>query len=200
MKRFEEKLDEQNAKIIELQSKIAIQDNALQRLEIKCDDNEQYSCRSCKRIHGVQYNENDDISVINNVEQCCDEIGVEFEMNEIDKVHYIGEPVFDTDSKRKVRSIIVKFKSRESRTAFYKARPGNFMNGRKKPGAKSFSVSLDLTKSRYALSTKAKGLIKGNPSVAYAFCDINHSLAIKFNDNTYKYFNSEHELRKLLVL
>ena len=56
VKRFEEKLDEQNAKIIELQSKIAIQDNALQRLEIKCDDNEQYSRRSCIRIHGVQYN------------------------------------------------------------------------------------------------------------------------------------------------
>ena len=71
VKRFEEKLDEQNAKIIELQSKIAIQDNALQRLEIKCDDNEQYSRRSCIRIHGVQYNEND-ISVINKVQQCCD--------------------------------------------------------------------------------------------------------------------------------
>ena len=33
MKRFEEKLDEQNAKIIEHQPKIAIQENALQRLE-----------------------------------------------------------------------------------------------------------------------------------------------------------------------
>ena len=33
------------------------------------------------------------------------------------------------------------------------------MNGRKKPGAKSFSVSLDLTKRRYALLTKAKGFI-----------------------------------------
>ena len=67
VKRFEEKLDEQNAKTIELQSKIAIEDNALQRFEIKCDDNEQYSRRSCIRIHGVQYNEND-ISVINKVE------------------------------------------------------------------------------------------------------------------------------------
>ena len=35
MKRSEKKLDEQNAKIIELQFKIPIQDNALQRLEIK---------------------------------------------------------------------------------------------------------------------------------------------------------------------
>ena len=65
MKRFEEKLDEQNAKIIELQSKAAIQYNALQMLEIKCDGNDQNSRRSCIRIHGVQYNENDDISVIN---------------------------------------------------------------------------------------------------------------------------------------
>ena len=41
VKRFEEKLDEQNPKIIELQSKIGIQNNALQRFEIKWDDNEQ---------------------------------------------------------------------------------------------------------------------------------------------------------------
>ena len=164
VKRFEEKLDEQNAKM--LQSKIAIQDNALQRLEIKCDDNEQYSRRSCIRIHGVQYNENDDISVINKVEQCCDEIGVKFDMNEIDRVHYIGKPVFDTDSKQKVMTIIVKFKSWESQTASYNARPRNFMNVRKKPGANRFSVSFDLTKRRYALLTKAKGLVKDNPSVA----------------------------------
>ena len=85
VKRSEEKLDEQNAKIMELQSKVAIQDNALQSLEVKCDDNEQYSRRSCIRIHGVQCNENDDISVINKVEQCCDEISVKFDLNDIDR-------------------------------------------------------------------------------------------------------------------
>ena len=40
LERFEEKLDEQNAKIKKLQSKTAIQVNALQKLEIKCDENE----------------------------------------------------------------------------------------------------------------------------------------------------------------
>ena len=194
VKRFEEKLDEQNAKIIELQSKIAFL-----RLEIKCCNNEQYSRHSCIRIDGVQYNENDDISVINKVQQCCDEISVKLDMNEIDRVHYIGKTVFDTASKQKVRSIIVKFKSWESLTAFYKARPRIFLNGKKKPGAKSLSVSLDLTKRRYALLSKAKGLVKDNASVAYTFCDINCSLALKFNDSTYKYFNNENELRKLLV-
>ena len=190
---FKEKLDEQNAKIIKLQSKISIQDNSLQRLEMKCVENGQYSRRSCIRVQGVQYNENDNISVINKVEQCCDEIGIKFDMNEIDREHYIGKPIFETDLKQKVRLIIVKCKSWESRTAFHKACPKKFMNGRKKRGAKSFSVLVDLTKGRYALFTKPKDLVQDNPSVGYAFWDINCSLAIKFNDNTCKYFNSENE-------
>ena len=121
MKRFEEKLGEQNAKIIQLQSKIPIQNNALQQLEIKCDNNDQYSRGSCICVHGIQYNENDDINVINKVDRCCDEIGVKFDTNEIDRVHFNGEPVFDADSKQNVRSIIGKFKSKESQKAFYKS-------------------------------------------------------------------------------
>ena len=54
------------------------------------------------------------------------------------------------------------------------------MNGRKKQGAKKFSVLLDLTKRCCALLTNAKGLVKDNPSVENVFCDINCSLAIKF--------------------
>ena len=63
-KLLEEKFDERSAKVIDLQSNIAIQDNALQKLEIKCDDTEQYSCHSSICIHGVEYNENDDINII----------------------------------------------------------------------------------------------------------------------------------------
>ena len=58
VKRLDEKLDKQNSKITELQSKNAIQDHALQKLEIKCDNNEHYSHRLCICIHGVQYTEN----------------------------------------------------------------------------------------------------------------------------------------------
>ena len=39
MEKFEEELDEHNAKIIEYESKISIQDNAVQKLEVKCDNN-----------------------------------------------------------------------------------------------------------------------------------------------------------------
>ena len=66
-----------------------------------------------------------------------------------------------------------------------------------KPGS-SFNVPLDLTKRRYNLLKKVKGRIANNPSVAYDFFDINCSLVLKFNNNKYRYFNSESELNNPL--
>lgn len=63
------------------------------------------------------------MNVVNKVEKDCDEIGIKFDLNKRDRVHCIGKPDFDTDTKQKVRSIIVKFKSWKSRMAFYKACP-----------------------------------------------------------------------------
>ena len=51
--KFEEKFDDQNRKVDELEGKTAIQANTNAQLIIKCDDNEQYSRRSCLRIHGI---------------------------------------------------------------------------------------------------------------------------------------------------
>lgn len=47
---------------------------------------------------------------MNNDERCCEETDIKFDLDEIEKVHYIGNFVFDTDSKQKVRSIIEKVK------------------------------------------------------------------------------------------
>ena len=58
VKRFEHKIKEQNTKIEELESKSAMKQTAIDNLEIKCDDNEQYSQRSCIRIHGLDFNNN----------------------------------------------------------------------------------------------------------------------------------------------
>ena len=48
------------------------------------------------RIHGVEYNENDDTNVIDKVERCCHEIGVKFHLNEIVRVYYIVKSIFET--------------------------------------------------------------------------------------------------------
>ena len=63
------------------------------------------------------------MNVVNKVEKDCDEIGIKFDLNKRDRVHCIGKPDFDTDTKQKVRSIIVKFKSWKSRMAFCKGWP-----------------------------------------------------------------------------
>ena len=83
------------------------------------------------------------------------------------------------------------------RAAFYKARPNNYVNGRKKPGLTSFSVSLDLTKCRYLLLAKAKSIIKDNPAVMIAFADINCFIVLMLNDDKFHYFNSEDELNNI---
>ena len=87
-------------------------------------------------------------------------MGIPFNEIEIDRAHGIKKPVLDKERKKKLRSIIVKFKTWIARAAFYKARPKKYVNGRKKPGLTSSSVSLDLTKRRYSLLAKAKSIIK----------------------------------------
>ena len=193
MKKIEDKVNEQNTRIEELESKLAIKQNIIDTLEIKCDDNEQYSRRSCLRVHGLDFSSDENEGVMKKMKKCCSDMGIGFNQNDIDRVHYIGKPYMDKTKNKKVRSLIIKFKSWKSRTTFYKSRPRNHLDRQKKPGS-SFNVSLDLTKRRYNLLMKARKFIANNPSVAYAFCDTNCSLVIKFNDNTYRYFNSECEL------
>ena len=53
MKKIEDKFKKQNTRTEELESKLAIKQNVTDNLEIKCDDNEQYSRRSCLRVHGL---------------------------------------------------------------------------------------------------------------------------------------------------
>ena len=56
------------------------------------------------------------------IEKCCNVMGIPFNENEIDRADGIGKPFLDKEQKKKVKSIIVKFKSWEAWAAFYKAR------------------------------------------------------------------------------
>ena len=62
--KFEDKLEEQNLKIQELEFKIHSQENAFKKLEIISDDNEQYSCRSCLCIHSIEFKKGDSADVM----------------------------------------------------------------------------------------------------------------------------------------
>ena len=125
-------------------------------------------------------------------------INVPFDQDNIDRVHQIGRKYTNENTGKKIQSIIVKFKSWESREEFYDARPRNFIYGKKLPGLIFSNVSVDLTRRRYLLLKTTKGLIKDNPNMSYVYADIDCSLGIKFKNGSLKYFNSFSELHSLL--
>ena len=98
MKKIEVKFKGQNDRTEEFESKLAMKQNIIDHLKIKCDDNEHYSRRSCLQIQSLN--------------------------EDRDRAHYIGKPYMDK-KKNKVRAIIVKFRSSKSRTAFHRARSKN---------------------------------------------------------------------------
>ena len=118
---------------------------------------------------------------------------VSFAQEDIDRAHRIG-----MEYTEKVKSIIVKFKSWTARKQFYDARPKNFKDGKKKPGYKSFSVSVELTKRRYLPLGEARELIKNNDDIDFAFADINCSLGFRYKNGSFRYFSSENELHNLI--
>ena len=201
--KFDKIVNDQNEKIIKLEEKIvqlvgsiSLQQTMINRLDVMNDNTQQYQRRSSLRIHGIPVEDNKDPMTI--VSDCCNEMGITIKPEEIDRAHPIGPAHVDPVSKKKVKSYIVKFKSWESRETFYKARPRAYINGVKKPGKKSFTVSVDLTKRRYNLLQSIKGLTKDNPLINFSIADINCSLAVKLNNDSLNYFNTREEFENIL--
>ena len=198
--KFEQKISEQAKRITELESTLVLRqktvDALLENVEIKIDNNEQYSRRDCLRIHGIEAADNEDVGEV--VVGCFKDVGIDLGKSAIDRTHRVGNVYEDRDSKKKVRSIIVKFRSWDERSKFYRARPTAFSGGKKKPGVLPFHVSLDLTHRRYNLLKHARELIENNPRFLYAFADINCSLAVRDVSNKNIFFNSYGELDNIL--
>lgn len=184
-----------------LTEKCDYNEKLLATLEIKCDNNEQYSRRTCLRIHGIEFDDRKakDEKVNDLVKICYETMGLKFDENVIDRAHRIGSKYTDKVTGKQTKSIIVKFKSWAPRSEFYKKRPRNFENGKKKPGAAPFSVSLDLTKRKYELLKRAEGIINQYQDIKYAFCDINCSLGLKLTNDKFVFFNDDKQLKDLLI-
>ena len=132
------------------------------------------------------------------VKESYESVQVPFAQEDVDRAYRIGMEYPEKNSGKKVKSIIVKFKSWSARKQFHNARPKNFKDGKKKPGYKSFSVSVDLTKRRYLLLREARELIKNNYDIDFAFADINCSLGFRYKSGSFRYFNSESQLHNLI--
>ena len=115
----------------------------------------------------------------------------------IDRVHRVGKEYTDKISKKKVKSIIVKFKSWKARQKFYNARPRIQKDGKKKP-RQNFNISVDLTRWRYQLLSEARGIVKDINGIDFAFVNFNCSLGVRYDNGLFDYFNSEQELHNII--
>ena len=71
---------------------------------------------------------------------------------------------------------------------FYDVRPKSFKDGKKKPGYRSFSVSVDITKKRFMLLLEARELVKNNDNINFSFADINGSIWFRYKNGLFKHF------------
>ena len=132
--KFEERFLEQNKKIDELEERVSYQENIINQLLIKCDDNEQYDRRNCLRIHGTESKKHEKIDDMwQKVKECYESIQVPFAQEDISRIHRIGMEYTQKNPEKEVKSIIVKFKSWRAQIQLYNARSKNFKDGKKKP-------------------------------------------------------------------
>ena len=197
IKTLNDVIGEKDAKIAALSDDVARLENNQLFLRRKIDDQEQYTRRYSLRINNIptkEEGEREDVMKV--IEECCGEMDTPFSRSKIDRAHRIGRVTTDKNTKKKVQPIIVKFRSWESRTAFYRARPKWKQGG----GARRFTVALDLTKDRYSLLKSAREKIEGNSSFKYAYADINCRLTLRLSDDKTLCFNSMTELDNLINL
>ena len=135
------------------------------------------------------------------MEDSYNEVGVEFNPSDLDRVHRIGKKKYDFRKKKYFQSIIIKFRNWEARKKFYYARP-KFVRAQEgsmeKPPQRKFTVSVDLTRQRLKLLNYARAKIAEERAIKFAFVDINCSLGLRYNDGSLKFFNSKQSLHELL--
>jgi len=178
------------SKVVSLEAKIAMYESHMNDLEIKIDNCEQYSRRSCLRIDGISLSQNGKESAdesIGKVMEVFSEIDVDISANDIDRAHRVGRKHIKNDGSPS-QTMIVKLHTWKARSAIYQAR--------KK--LKNKRIYVDLTRRRANLLSLAQTMVRSNPNYDFAFSDINCRLGVKGTCGTFKFFNSKKELLDLL--
>ena len=97
--KFERKFDEQNW--TSLRGKLPSKQIQL-TLIIKCDDNEQYSRRSCLRIHGIECSDDErNDNVLERVKECYEEMNLPLQDENTDRVYRIRNTCTDKNTGKK---------------------------------------------------------------------------------------------------
>ena len=192
-------IKERDLKIEILESKIAVMENAINKLSISTESNEQYSRRTSLRIFNIplpEKNENGDVIedetadiCLRKVKEVIQEAGVDIPEHCIDRAHRIGKIIEDNDSDEpKKQAMIVKFTTWRHRTELYRAR--------KKVAGKK--IYLDLTSKRFQLLKRCQTKVKDDARVRFVFVDVNCSPCVSLANGKYIHFSTESQLDDIL--
>ena len=98
-----------------------------------------------------------------------------------------------SQKKKKIKSVIVNFKSWKARQQLYNARPRN-----QKDDKKNFSISVDLTRRHYQLLREARGIVEDIIAINFALVNINCSLGVRYENDSFHYVSSKQELHNII--
>ena len=194
---IKKEMEEQIAKISSencmFQNQILELKQANLKLQNEIDELEQYGRRSCIRIDGipeVSYESSND--VFSNIVNMFVRAGIEDIDQNIDRAHRIGKSYHHKKSKKKCKSLIVKFTSFRYRTKAYRQKK-NLDDG--------VTAHVHLTKKRHSLLRKANDLVSNRDEVLFCYADINCRLKIKWADQSKQdqFFSSLDELNQILA-
>ena len=122
--------------------------------------------------------------MIQQIRECYIALELPFNKELIDYAHRVGKECTDRISKKKVKSIIVKFKSWEARQQLYNAWTRVQKDGKKKL-RKNFSIFVDLTRRRYQFLSETRGIVKDINGINFAFVNINCSLGVRYDNGSF---------------
>ena len=166
---MKKEMDEQITKISSencvFQNQILELKQANIKLQNDIDELEQYGRRSCIRIDVIPKVSNESSEdVFYNIVDMFVRAAIEDIEQNIDRAHRVGKSYHHKKSKKKCKSIIVKFTSFRYRTKAYRQRK-NLDDG--------VTAHVDLTKKRHLLLRKANDLVRNRDEVLFCYADIN---------------------------
>ena len=184
---MDEQITEISSENCMFQNQILELNQANVKVQNELDELEQYGRHSCIRIDGIPEVSNEiSEDVFNNIVDMFMRVGIEDIEQNIDTAHRIGKSYHHKKSKKKCKSIIVKFSSFRYRT--------------KKNLDDGVTAHVDLTKKRHSLLRKANDLVRSRDEVLFCYADINCRLKLKWADQPTKdkFFSSLDELNEIL--
>ena len=141
---FEKYKEEKEQQVKNLQNQVSAMSKKIDEITKTADKQEQYSRRNCLLIHGIEekQDESTDDTVIKVFK---DNLGVDVNINEIDRSHRLGKP---NENANKHRPIIVKFIGYNMRSKVF--------NKKKLLKGKNMSITESLTPLRMEMLKKAR--------------------------------------------